>query len=232
MVILVTGAAGFIGSHLAERLAGMGHQVLGIDCLTDYYSRALKESNLNILERVGVRTLSLDLAQDNLRPALEGVEIVFHAAAQPGISAHVPFETYLRNNLIATQRLLEAIGPSIKLQGFVYVSTSSVYGSDATGCESSEPCPTSHYGVTKLASEQLVLAQAREEGFPGLSLRLFSVYGPRERPEKLYPRLIGAILEGRPFPLYEGSEQHLRSYTFINDIIDGMVAVVDKLEIW
>ena len=230
MRILITGAAGFIGSHLVERLAGLGHQVRGIDCLTDYYARALKKSNVDQLSRAGVAMLPLDLAEDDLRPAVQDVDLVYHAAAQPGISSQVGFETYMRNNLIATQRLLEAIKESPALKGFIYVSTSSVYGADATGDEESEPRPTSHYGVTKLAAEQLVLALAREEGFPGSSLRLFSVYGPRERPEKLYPRLIGAILEGRPFPLFEGSERHLRSYTYVSDIIDGMVAVAGNLD--
>ena len=213
MRILVTGAAGFVGSHLAERLAGMGHQVRGIDSLTDYYALALKKLNVDQLTRAGVVLLRLDLANDDLRAAVLDVDLVYHAAAQPGISAQVGFETYLQNNLIATQRLLEAVKGSRSLRGFVNVSTSSVYGVDATGDEESEPRPTSHYGVTKLAAEQLVLALARDEGFPGSSLRLFSVYGPREQPEKLYPRLIGAILEGRPFPLFEGSERHLRSYT-------------------
>ena len=175
--------------------------------------------------------LPIDLARDDLRSAVKGIDLIYHAAAQPGISARVPFETYLRNNVIATQRLLEATRESGAIRGFVYVSTSSVYGFDATGDEEGEPRPASHYGVTKLAAEQLVLALAREEKYPSLSLRLFSVYGPRERPEKLYPQLIGAILERRPFPLYEGSEHHLRSYTFVGDIIDGMVAVIDKVDL-
>jgi nucleoside-diphosphate-sugar epimerase len=230
MNILVTGAAGFIGSHLAERLAGLGYRVRGLDCLTDYYAYAQKALNVAQIREQGVEHLPLDLAEDDLTGALEGVDVVYHLAAQPGISAATPFETYLRNNIVATQRLLEAAQGATALQGFIYISTSSVYGADATGDERTEPRPTSHYGVTKLAAEQLALALHRDRGFPACSLRLFSVYGPRERPEKLYPRLIGAILEGREFPLYEGSAAHLRSYTYVDDIVDGLVAVLENFE--
>jgi len=230
MKILVTGAAGFIGSHLAERLAGLGYEVWGVDCLTDYYSVALKALNAEQIQAKGVKFLALDLAQDDLAPAVQDVAFVFHSAAQPGISAMTAFDIYLRNNLVATHRLLESTKHSGACCGFVYVSTSSVYGADATGSESAEPRPTSYYGVTKLAAEQLVLALARDEGFPACSLRLFSVYGPRERPDKLYPLLIDSILMDREFPLYEGSERHLRSFTYVGDIVDGLVAVLDHFD--
>jgi UDP-glucuronate 4-epimerase len=224
--ILITGVAGFVGSHLAERLVSLGHQVRGIDCLTDYYSRDMKRLNLEQITGVGATCLPLDLAQDDLSEALQGAEIVYHLAAQPGISAHTPFDTYLRNNIVATQRLLEAVERSSNCQGMINISTSSVYGSDASGDESTEPKPTSYYGVTKLAAEQLVLAAAREGRLAACSLRLFSVYGPRERPDKLYTKLIHCILAGQPFPLHEGSEHHVRSYTYIADIVDGLVAVL------
>lgn len=227
--IIVTGAAGFIGSHLAERLITQGHKVIGIDCLTDYYSRAQKTLNMNQASEKGVGFLHLDLAEDDLGAALKDVEIIYHVAAQPGISATTPFSAYLRNNLIATNRLLDAAKISASLRGFINISTSSVYGADATGNEQTEPKPTSYYGVTKLAAEQLIMAAAREENFPACSLRLFSVYGPRERPEKLYPRLIASILEDKAFPLYEGSEKHLRSYTYVGDIVDGLVSALNKL---
>ena len=126
-------------------------------------------------------------------------------------------------------RLAEAAKRSPTFQGFINISTSSVYGIDATGDETTEPKPTSYYGVTKLAAEQLVLAYARDEGFPACSLRLFSVYGPRERPEKLYPKLIRCILEDREFPLYEGSQDHVRSYTYVDDAIDGLVAALERI---
>jgi UDP-glucuronate 4-epimerase len=228
MNILVTGAAGFIGSHLAERLVDLGHTVRGLDCLTDYYSLALKELNVESLKRKGIPSLRLDLAEDDLREAVRDVEFVYHSAAQPGISAAVSFETYVRNNLTATYRLIEAIKDSPVLRGFVYLSTSSVYGAVATGSEDSEPKPTSYYGVTKLAAEQLALAYARNRGFPACSLRLFSVYGPRERPDKLYPKLILGLLEDKPVPLFEGCESHRRSYTFIGDIVDGLVSALDN----
>ena len=227
---IVTGAAGFIGSHLSERLIALGHDVLGIDCFTDYYSRAQKILNRNQISDKGVEFLHLDLAEDDLDFALEGVEVIYHLAAQPGISATTPFEAYLRNNLIGTHRLLDAAKRSASLCGFSNISTSSVYGADATSDEEAEPKPTSYYGVTKLAAEQLVLAAAREEDFPACSMRLFSVYGPRERPEKLYPRLIASILEDKAFPLYEGSKEHLRSYTYVGDIVDGLVSLLDKLD--
>lgn len=226
MSILVTGAAGFIGSHLAERLAEMGHDVRGLDCFTDYYARALKELNAKQVREKGVEFLPLDLAEDDLAPAVQDVEFIYHLAAQPGISATTAFETYVRNNITATYRLTQAAKQSPALKGFINISTSSVYGADATGDETTECKPTSYYGVTKLAAEQLVLAYARDQEFPACSLRLFSVYGPRERPEKLYPKLIRCILEDRVFPLFEGSERHLRSYTYVGDIVDGFVAVL------
>jgi UDP-glucuronate 4-epimerase len=230
MNILVTGAAGFIGSHLAERLVALGHSVLGLDCLTDYYARSLKELNVRGLGDQGVAFLPLDLAKDDLSSAICGVDVVYHLAAQPGLSATSTFQTYVRNNITATHRLLEAVGRSPTIQGFAYISTSSVYGAYATGSEASEPKPTSYYGVTKLAAEQLALSYQRTQGLPACSLRLFSVYGPRERPEKLYSRLIRAILEDREFPLYEGSEHHLRSYTYVSDIVEGLVAALDNLD--
>jgi UDP-glucuronate 4-epimerase len=228
--ILVTGAAGFIGSHLCERLAGVGHDVLGVDCRTDHYSTELKDLNTECLRDSGVHLDSRDLAVDEVGTLMGEVEYVFHLAAQPGISSSTPFDAYLRNNIVATHRLMEAAIATTTLQGFLHISTSSVYGADATGDESTEPRPTSYYGVTKLAAEQLVLAAHRERNIPSCSLRLFSVYGPRERPEKLYPRLVGSILEGRPFPLFEGSEKHVRSYTYVGDIVDGLVAALDNFD--
>jgi len=230
MNILVTGAAGFIGSHLSERLADLGHTVRGLDCLTEYYPRQLKELNVHDLQSRGVAFLPLDLSEDDLSDAVRDIEVVYHLAAQPGISATTFYQTYVRNNLTATYRLLEAVNELPTLRGFVNTSSSSVYGSDATGDEASEPKPTSYYGVTKLAAEQLVLAYARDHGLPACSLRLFSVFGPRERPEKLYPKLIRCMLEDTEFPLYEGSEHHVRSFTYVGDIVDGMVAVLHNLD--
>jgi UDP-glucuronate 4-epimerase len=230
MCILVTGAAGFIGSHLAERLAALGYEVRGIDCLTDFYARSLKELNVNALRSKGIALLPLDLAVDDLRAAVQDVEFVYHAAAQPGLSSTTTFGAYVRNNIIATYRLIEAVRQVASLRGLINISTSSVYGSIATGPETSETKPESYYGVTKLAAEQLMLAYARSQSLPACSLRLFSVYGPRERPDKLYPKLIHCILEDRPFPLFEGSQHHLRSYTYVDDAVDGLIATLRHWE--
>ena len=226
MKILVTGAAGFIGSHLAERLVALGHEVIGLDAFTDYYSIEQTEMNAADVEQAGARMLRLDLASDDLSEAVEGVHAIYHSAAQPGISDNVSFEDYLRNNVLATRALVEAARVQSTLKLFVNIATSSVYGRHATDCEETAPKPTSHYGVTKLAAEQLVLACQREKGFPACSLRLFSVYGERERPDKLYTLLIRAIMENREFPLYEGSEHHTRSFTYVGDIVDGFVAAL------
>jgi nucleoside-diphosphate-sugar epimerase len=230
MNILVTGAAGFIGSHLAERLIDLDHTVRGLDCFTDYYARALKELNASQIKEKDVKFLTLDLAENDLSAAVKDVEFVYHVAAQPGISATTTFETYARNNITATYRLLEAVKQSPSFRGMINIATSSIYGADASSDETTEVRPTSYYGVTKLAAEQLVLAHTRDQALPACSLRLFSVYGPRERPEKLYSRLIRCILEEKPFPLCEGSEHHLRSYTYVADAVDGLVAALDNFD--
>ncbi len=229
MRIMVTGAAGFIGSHLAERLAREGHDVRAVDCLIDNYAPALKEMNVRALRDAGCAFFRRDLAEDALFDMVEDVEAIYHLAAQPGLSVSTPFEAYVRNNIMATQCLLQAAAEVPTLQAFIHISTSSVYGVRATEDEQVEPKPTSYYGVTKLASEQLVMAASRERGLPACSLRLFSVYGPRDRPEKLYPRLIGCLLEEREFPLFQGSEKHYRSYTYVDDVVAGMQAVLENI---
>jgi UDP-glucuronate 4-epimerase len=230
MRILVTGAAGFIGSHLCERMHALGHEVSGLDCFSNYYLPELKELNARALRGKGIPLERADLAADPLDAAVAGVEVVFHLAGQPGIASHVPLDAYVRNNITATHRLLEAVRAAGGLRMFVNISTSSVYGAHATDTEDTPPKPTSYYGVTKLAAEQLALAYQRDKGLPACSLRLFSVYGERERPEKLYPKLIHAILAGKPFPLFEGSEEHRRSYTYVGDILDGMDALLGHLD--
>lgn len=231
MKILVTGAAGFIGSHLAERLKKDGHEVLGLDAFTDYYNPEIKRVNQKDLEKQGIKVLELDLAEDDLTNAVEGVEVIYHLAAQPGISELVSFDDYVRNNITATFRLVEAIKDSSTLKMFVNCATSSVYGLHADDTEETPPKPASYYGVTKLAAEQLVLSYHRNKGMPACSIRPFSVYGPRERPEKLYPKYLRSMFEDDyEVPYREGSENHLRSYTYIDDIIDGFVAIIDHME--
>lgn len=231
MKILVTGVAGAIGSHVAEHFARLGHEVVGVDILTDYYDRAIKEINLADVSASGVQVHLCDLAVDDIDHFMKGTDVIFHFAAQPGISATTPLETYVRNNIIATHRLLEAARKVPGLQGFVHISTSSIYGSVAYGDETVEVKPTSYYGVTKLAAEQLALSYYREYGLPVVALRLFSVYGARERPEKLYHKLIRSILEDKDFPLHEGSEHHVRSYTNVDDIVQACDLVVKNLDV-
>jgi nucleoside-diphosphate-sugar epimerase len=230
MKVLITGAAGFIGSHLAERLARAEHEVVGVDCFTDYYDVAQKRRNAVAVTESGCQLAELDLRTADLQQWVDGVEIVYHAAAQPGISDRVPFSTYVQNNIEATHRLLEALQSVTTLQMFVNIGTSSIYGLDATEPETTAPQPASYYGVTKLAAEQLALSYHRDRGLPACSLRLYSVYGARERPDKLYPRLIRSILEGTTFPLYEDAFSHSRSFTYVGDIVDAFVSVIDRRE--
>ncbi len=222
--ILVTGVAGFIGSHLAERLLGEGASVVGVDCFTDYYPRALKEANLAcLLGRDGFTLVEHDLATAPLEPILEDVTAICHLAAQAGVRASwgESFAIYLDCNVRSTQRLLEA-AKSCSLTRFVYASSSSVYGEtdDLPMRELGRACPVSPYGVTKLAAEHLAVLYHRNYGVPTVSLRYFTVYGPRQRPDMAFNRFIHAALEGRPIEIYGDGEQ-TRDFTFIEDIVDG-----------
>ncbi|SFJ08284.1 NAD-dependent epimerase/dehydratase family protein [Olleya namhaensis] len=227
MKILVTGAAGFIGSHTCERLHDLGHDVVGLDNFNDYYSLALKTLNEKALLEKGIKIIKTDLRADNLAEALpKDINYIFHFAAQPGISASSTFEDYFTNNIIATKNLIDYALECSNLELFVNIGTSSIYGLEATFPETKAPEPASHYGVTKLAAEQLVLQKSREKLFKSCTLRLYSVIGPRERPEKMYTKLIACAYNGEAFPLYEGSATHLRSFTYVGDIVDGIVSVV------
>ncbi len=157
--------------------------------------------------------------------------MLFHFAAHPGISATSSFEDYYTNNIIATQRLLNVFETRSYKPFIVNIATSSIYGLEATLTEDQAPLPASWYGVTKLAAEQLVLAYSRRAIIKGCSLRLYSVYGPRERPDKLYTRLIKNGLNDESFPLFEGSEKHLRSFTYVQDIVDGIVSVIENQDV-
>ena len=227
MKILVTGAVGFIGSHTAERLHSLGHEVIGVDNFSDYYSLALKNLNAKALTSKGISIIKQDLREDNLSAVLPtDVDYIFHFAAQPGISSTSTFEDYFTNNIIATKHLIDYALKCNSLKLFVNIGTSSIYGLEATFPESIAPKPASHYGVTKLAAEQLALQKSREEKFKSCSLRLYSVIGPRERPEKMYTKLIDLGLKDEAFPLFEGSDTHLRSFTYVGDIVDGVVSVI------
>lgn len=230
MKIFITGIAGAIGSHMAERLLTEGHEVIGVDALTPYYSPAIKKINIIDIKHAGAKVFVRDLVVDDISTLLEGIDFIFHFAAQPGISASTSFGDYMRNNMVATERLLQQSLSVKGLKGFIHASTSSVYGAFAGGNEEVAPKPTSYYGVTKLGAEQLALSYFRDKKLPVTVLRFFSVYGPRERPEKLYYKLIKAILEEKEFTIYEGAEKHIRSYTYISDIIDGCILVLNNFE--
>lgn len=229
MNILVTGVAGFIGSHAAERLQDLGHNVIGIDNFSDYYDIRLKRLNAKAVEDKGVKIITLDLRTSNLSQELpNNIDYIYHFSAHPGISTTSTFEDFFSNNIIATKNLIDFALSCKDLKLFVNIATSSIYGLEATYPEDFPPKPASYYGVTKLAAEQLVLQKSREKKMISCSLRLYSVIGPRERPEKMYTKLIDLGLKGEPFPLYEGSDKHLRSFTYVGDIVDGIVSVLGK----
>lgn len=231
MKILVTGAAGFIGSHLCEYLANQKHEVIGLDAYTDFYSRKQKVLNAAHVNKAGVPILEYNLREETFKMALStDYDFIFHLAGQPGLSDRVSFEEYARNNLLATVHLIDFAIENKNLKCFVNVSTSSVYGREATCTEEVAPAPASYYGVTKLAAEQFAMSQHRQGKLKACSLRLYSVYGPRERPEKLYTKLIDSILTSKEFPLYEGSENHSRSFTFVGDAVKGLASVIENTE--
>ena len=231
MKILVTGAAGFIGSHAAERLSQEGFEVTGADNFSDYYDVSLKQQNTEALLKKGIEVVKMDLRDASAFKNLDrDFHIILHFAGQPGISSGNTFEDYFSNNVIATQQLLNFAEENQDLKHFFYISTSSVYGLEATFPETVAPKPASWYGVSKLAGEQLVLAKSRSNELQASSLRLFSVYGPRERPEKLYTKLIACGVKDEVFPIFEGSEKHLRSFTYVGDIVEGILKAVHKHE--
>ena len=229
-VCLVTGVAGFIGSTLAEGLLQAGHTVVGVDALTDYYPPDLKRRNLGELRGwPGFSFHEENLLSADLGERLRGVDVVFHLAAQPGVrkSWGGTFATYLDNNVAATQRLLEA-ARGTAITRFVYASSSSVYGSatDLPVREATLPHPISPYGVTKLAAEHLCSVYAQAFGVPTVSLRYFTVYGPRQRPDMAFNRFVKAILNGDAIELYGDGEQ-TRDFTFVADAVAATVAAAD-----
>lgn len=230
MKIVVTGGAGFIGSHMCEALVQRGHSVVAIDALTTHYDIAQKELNVQDIKDKGVQFFKRDLAVDDISDLLQDMEIIFHFAAEPGISISKDFDIYERNNVVATRKLIEAVKDLKTLKLFVNISTSSVYGLYATGHEETAVAPASHYGVTKLAAEQLALSYFYSQKLPVTSIRPFSIYGERERPEKIYPKLIASIIEDREIGIYEGSENHIRSYTYVGDLVNGLLLVMENID--
>lgn len=226
MKILITGAAGAIGSHVAEAFALKGHDVWGMDNLNDYYDVRIKRLNLDDVKKAGASVLIADLHTVSYGSC--DYDVIIHFAAQPGISSNTDFDSYQRNNIDATKKLLDFAKTASNLKLFLHISTSSVYGKSACGSEEEPPEPTSIYGVTKLCAEQLALSKFRSEGLPVAVFRLFSVYGPRERPEKLYHKLIMAMLRDQPFPLHEGSGAHTRSFTYVSDVVNACLLAIHK----
>lgn len=229
MQILVTGSAGFIGSHTTERLLDQGHRVRGVDCFTDNYEPALKLANAALLEgRDGYEAVEADLVTTDAHELLDGVDAVLHLAGQPGVrdSWAKGFEVYVERNVLATQRLLEA-ARDVGIGRFAAASSSSVYGDAETypTPETALPRPVSPYGVTKLAAEHLCTLYATNFGVPTVSLRYFTVYGPRQRTDMALRRMIDVTLRGDRFPLF-GDGTVSRSFTYVDDVVDANLAAL------
>jgi UDP-glucose 4-epimerase len=231
MKALVTGAAGFIASHLSGQLLDRGAEVTGIDCFADYYPRPIKEANLQTLtSRAGFSFVESTIQGADLDRLLDGVTHVFHLAAQAGVrkSWGRDFEVYTTNNIEATQVLLEAcVGKP--LHRLVYASSSSVYGDAATipMREDAVPHPLSPYGVTKLAAEHLCHLYTANHGVPATSVRYFTVYGPRQRPDMAFNRFLKAALRGEPIPVF-GDGGQTRDFTFVADAVAGTISAGER----
>jgi nucleoside-diphosphate-sugar epimerase len=228
--VLVTGCAGFLGSHLSERLVADGHTVVGVDCFTSYYAREVKERNLERLRDEPRFALEeLDLARCPLHGLLEGVDVVFHLAAQAGVrgSFGARFAGYVRNNVLATQRLLEAAATA-RPRAFVYASSSSVYGNAAAypTTERAPRAPVSPYGMTKVAAEELAGVYLRCFDVPVVGLRYFTAFGPRQRPDMAFSRFFRCALSGRPLPI-NGDGHQVRDFTYVDDVVAGTIAAAD-----
>jgi len=223
---LVTGAAGFIGSHLVQKLLANGREVVGVDNFLDNYPRPFKDNNLALF--AGAKNFTFvagDLLKLDLKTLLRDVEVVFHLAGQPGVRSSwgKEFNRYTENNIMATQLLLEA-AKDIKPAKFVYASTSSVYGDtdDLPMREDGGTRPVSPYGATKLAAEHLCHLYYKAFGVPTVALRFFTVYGPRQRPDMFFHIFMRALLRGDEVPLYDDGEQ-TRDFTYCGDIVDGLL---------
>ena len=224
MHALVTGAAGFVGSHLTKRLCDEGFEVTGVDSFTDYYDVALKRANAESTVRAGVKFIEGDLNVIDLDGILDGVDVIFHLAGQPGVRASwgTEFSTYTHCNIDATQRLLEASRGKRTLRRLVYASSSSVYG-DAERYPTSEhdrPQPISPYGVTKLAAEHLCTLYATSFDVPTVSLRYFTVYGPGQRPDMAFTRFAKAAVQGDEITIF-GSGEQVRDFTYVDDVVEA-----------
>ena len=233
MRLLVTGVAGFIGSQVAERLLALGHEVRGIDCFTDYYPRRLKDLNLvQVRDHAAFSFVEKDIMAVDPRELLEGVQAAIHLAAQAGVrrSWGANFQIYTHNNVLTTQRLLETIKEMGGIR-LVYASSSSVYGDtrDLPMRETSACWPVSPYGVTKLAAEHLCTLYTKNFGLDTVSLRYFTVYGPRQRPDMAFHRFIRAQLEGGGIRLF-GDGGQSRDFTFVGDVVEATISAALRPE--
>jgi nucleoside-diphosphate-sugar epimerase len=225
---IVTGAAGFIGSHLVEALLKRGEQVIGIDHLNDYYDPVLKRKNLAAFaDHSSFQLIEADIQSVDWAALLNGVDIVYHQAAQAGVRASWGngFRAYTERNINATQVLLEAAKDSKHLKRLVFASTSSVYGNAETlpTYETICPQPVSPYGITKLAAERLCWLYHQNFGVPVTALRYFTVYGPRQRPDMAFHKFFKAVIADESIPIY-GDGQQTRDFTFISDAIAANLA--------
>jgi nucleoside-diphosphate-sugar epimerase len=225
---IVTGAAGFIGSHLAEALLKRGEEVIGVDEFNDYYDPLLKRKNISHLEAYpNFRLIEADIQLLDWHPLLKGVDVVYHQAAQAGVRASwgKGFRSYTERNISATQILLEAAKDAQSLKRFVFASTSSVYGDAETlpTHESICPQPVSPYGITKLAAERLCGLYQKNFGVPFVALRYFTVYGPRQRPDMAFHKFFKSVLQDEAIPVY-GDGQQTRDFTFISDAVAANLA--------
>jgi nucleoside-diphosphate-sugar epimerase len=231
MNALITGVAGFVGSHLAERLLDRGARVTGVDSFTDYYARSIKESNLASLQgRAGFRFVESTIQDADLNTLTDGVTHVFHLAAQAGVrrSWGHDFQIYTVNNVEATQVLLEAL-VGRPIEKLVYASSSSVYGDNAPipMREDTLPQPLSPYGVTKLAAEHLCHLYCTNHRVPATSVRYFTVYGPRQRPDMAFNRFLRAALQGAPISVYGDGEQ-TRDFTYVDDAVAATILAAER----
>lgn len=227
MKVLVTGAAGFIGSTLCERLISDGYQVVGLDAFIPYYPRELKVANLQGLRRdPSFEFHELDLRSSDLTPAMRGIDAVVHAAATPGLArSWTEIDLYASCNVSGTQRLID-VATKARVSRFIHVSTSSVYGREAVGNEDLPLRPISPYGVTKLAAEHLVRAYSELYGLPVVILRYFSIYGPRQRPDMAYNIFTEALLDRQPITVY-GDGTQSRSSTYVDDCVRGTIGALE-----
>ncbi|MFA5771223.1 MAG: NAD-dependent epimerase/dehydratase family protein [Thermoplasmata archaeon] len=233
MKCIVTGAAGFIGSHISEKLIESSHEVIGIDCFTDYYARELKMKNIEkLMSHKAFKLIDKNILDLNLKKLISDADYIFHEAAQPGVRASwgESFDIYLRDNVMATQRILEAC-KNTKIKKLIYASSSSVYGDCELPMREHLPVrPVSPYGVSKLAAENLCYLYWKNYNIPITALRYFTVYGPRQRPDMAFNRFIRSIIKNEEIVVF-GDGKQTRDFTYVSDAVNAnMLAMKSKVD--